>query len=239
MVHRGVRALGQVLTRPPSQIKLGWELTGEMVNDRKKNNNLDNLKPCKGLFSYSSIDDLVDPFSFFNIKRKKKPDIPQSIRNRLYGVPGKNIFNYDLERPRLHRKLTDHLDDDLVPMCEPKMPCRNMARHCEFLKGSLDDSLMPKPSCTLKPIDRAILRQRQESQLKDTLVKSQKKPLAPCRALESNLDVSLNVPWHFQASLVPKVQARPCRRRQFKREPTQLPLATKSEQINDNEAGSD
>uniref|UniRef100_A0A3B0MJ62 Uncharacterized protein n=1 Tax=Theileria annulata TaxID=5874 RepID=A0A3B0MJ62_THEAN len=107
----------------------------------------------------------IDEISQF-IPKKKQPVLTERVRQRLYGIPGKNIFNYERDKPRPRRIYEPQFDVGMIPKEEPKIFTRCINRMNSALRESLNESLLPKEGSEIKTVGKTILNKAHISQLK-------------------------------------------------------------------------
>eukprot|EP00375_Theileria_parva_P003101 XP_765782.1 hypothetical protein [Theileria parva strain Muguga] len=104
------------------------------------------------------------------IPKKKQPILTEKVRQRLYGTPGMNIFNYERDKPRPRKLYEPQFDVGMIPKEEPKRLTRCINILNSALKESLDESLLPKEGSEIRTAGKPILNKAHISQLKTNLI---------------------------------------------------------------------
>ncbi|GFE53694.1 transposable element Tcb2, putative [Babesia ovis] len=153
-IHRDRRSLKMVENKPKEHIRPGWEFVDDMSSTRSGRR----LFNHNNFASNGLLDDSHVPAGYgahLHHQGKKQPDIPEDMKQRLYGIPGQNIFTYGLEKPRTCRIPAANFDIGMVPKDSAKPFESTIPRANIALKSSLEESLLPKeepPRCNSKQI---------------------------------------------------------------------------------------
>ncbi|GBE59740.1 Cro Cl family transcriptional regulator, putative [Babesia ovata] len=144
--------------------------------------------------------DGFDPLLKYN--RKKQPDIPEKARQRLYGIPGRNIFNYDVEIPKERKFPPPNLDKCMIPKENAKVLDSNIPRMSIALRSSLEESLLPKEECVLRRNSKQVSSKTYQSHIEPGYVATEQPVktahLSPFRYttnLEAGLVPASDEPW--------------------------------------------
>ncbi|KAK1442109.1 hypothetical protein BgAZ_401390 [Babesia gibsoni] len=139
------------ISKREGMIKLGWEIQ-EDPYERNAGRRIYKQQSSSINEIITSKHDNVpaDLSSNVQMSRKKKPDIPEEVKHRIYGLPGHNIFTYELDKPRPCRTLPENLDIGMIPKEVECFGRKKTMSRSSFLQGSLEDSLIPKEGHTVK-----------------------------------------------------------------------------------------
>ncbi|BAM38762.1 conserved hypothetical protein [Theileria orientalis strain Shintoku] len=104
-----------------------------------------------------------------SIPKKKLPVLPEKVHQRLYGVPGQNIFTYDLDKPKPRKKITPQIDVGMVPKEGSNIVCKCIPRVNTAFKDSLEKSLIPQDNSEARLVGKIILNRDHISHLKASI----------------------------------------------------------------------
>ncbi|CDR95856.1 hypothetical protein, conserved [Babesia bigemina] len=195
--HHGLRI---VETKPKANIQLGWEVAEDAISTRR---GLRMYKPEETADKdalYRQMTGGLDPLLKYN--RKKQPDIPEKTRQRLYGIPGRNIFNYDVEIRKECKTPAPNLDQCMIPKEDAKVMDTNIPRMSIAMRSSLEESLLPKEQCILRQNSKQVSSKTYESHIEPGYVTTEPPiktaRLSPFRYttnLEAGLVPASDEPW--------------------------------------------
>ncbi|KAK1934813.1 hypothetical protein X943_001853 [Babesia divergens] len=169
--------LKNVIAKPQgmvcTSIRLGWDIRDDPATFRSGRRIYKQEHIALKEIMEEPDDTTVDFCPQLPIHRKKQPDIPEDVKRRLYGVPGQNIFTYELDKPRSRHVVPEHFDVSISLLSQPilqvgmipKEEVDEINRRSMFLntypQGSLEvcvwisswnafqDSLLPKEGHTI------------------------------------------------------------------------------------------
>ncbi|UVC54040.1 hypothetical protein MACJ_003368 [Theileria orientalis] len=100
------------------------------------------------------------------IPKKKLPVLPEKVHQKLYGIPGQNIFTYDLDKPRPRKKIMPQIEVGMIPKEDSTPVCRFITRVNTAFKDSLEKSLIPHDNTETRLKGKNILNRDHISHLK-------------------------------------------------------------------------
>ncbi|UVC49388.1 hypothetical protein MACK_003219 [Theileria orientalis] len=131
-----------------------------------------NSSAIKSVLEWScpKIDELSSSFH-----KKKLPVLPEKVHQKLYGIPGENIFTYGLDEPKPRKKIIPQIDVGMVPKEDSSPVWRCITRLNTAFKDSLDKSLIPRNNSGTRLTRKTILNRDHISHLKNDLVNMEEK----------------------------------------------------------------
>ncbi|AFZ80347.1 hypothetical protein BEWA_032000 [Theileria equi strain WA] len=198
----------EVVTEPAPQIQLDWKIR-EGKGRRGIRIIKQNPPAIKKILESVPLGEDEDVMSIVGIPRKKRPDLPPMIYARLYGIPGKNIFTYELDKPKPHQRLAEHIGAGMIPLQGTSAPIKGIRRINKAFNGSLEDSLLPQINCVANKCGKAIINKAHISQLDDSLVAKS------CERLVPQPRRHFEIKGNIGANLVPLYSVRKSQRRHY------------------------
>ncbi|EDO06849.1 uncharacterized protein BBOV_IV004880 [Babesia bovis T2Bo] len=206
-IHREHRILRPTGIKPKEHILPGWEFTDDASSNRTGRRMFGN-----GAFASSGLldDSHVSAGNGAQLHphRKKQPDISEEMRTRLFGIPGQNIFTYELDKPKACILPQTNIDVGMVPKDGSELVGSPIRRTNLALKSSLDGSLLPKEECNRPSSRQLFVEAKYESHIEPGYVT----PDAPLKTVRlSNMKHNTSL----EPGLLPSVKAPVSTRRHY------------------------
>lgn len=200
--------LKNVIAKPQGMIRLGWDIRDDPATFRSGRRIYKQEHIALKEIMEEPDDTTVDFCPQLPIHRKKQPDIPEDVKRRLYGVPGQNIFTYELDKPRSCHVVPEHFDVGMIPKEEVDDINRRSMFLYTYPQGSLEDSLLPKEGHTIPLRTKKLSSKTNISHIEAGYV-------APEQPVKTTRLSPLKYATNLETGLLPAVEERIHERRHF------------------------